>query len=120
MTGVQTCALRSYEYCRIIQKIEGGHFIKSNYFLYFIPNNFFKKIFACSPYPYARSAQATTYIGPTIIGPQFACFHFFIYFLFSLYLSFLRASVDNVNLHDKDLIRQVFINLSSRFKKKYL
>jgi hypothetical protein len=32
-------------YCRIIQKIEGGHFIKSNYFLYFIPNNFFNKIF---------------------------------------------------------------------------
>ena len=36
---------KKYEYCRIIQKIEGGHFIKSNYFLYFIPNNFFKKIF---------------------------------------------------------------------------
>jgi hypothetical protein len=27
------------EYCRIIQKIEDEHFIKSNYFLYFIFNN---------------------------------------------------------------------------------
>jgi hypothetical protein len=31
------------EYYRIIQKIEGENFIKSNYYLYFIPNNFFKK-----------------------------------------------------------------------------
>ena len=30
--------------CWIIHKIEGEHFIKVNYFLYFIPNNFFKKI----------------------------------------------------------------------------
>ena len=30
-------------YCRIIQKIESGHFIISNYFLYFIPTNFLKK-----------------------------------------------------------------------------
>ena len=31
------------DYYRIIQKIKSGHFIKSNYFLYFIPNNFLKK-----------------------------------------------------------------------------
>ena len=30
-------------YCKIIQKIEGGYFIKSNYLLYFIPNMFLKK-----------------------------------------------------------------------------
>jgi hypothetical protein len=38
-------APKKCRYCRIIQKIEGKYFIKSNYFLYFIPNNFFKKIF---------------------------------------------------------------------------
>ena len=30
-------------YNRIIQKIEDGHFIIFNYFLYFIPTNFLKK-----------------------------------------------------------------------------
>ena len=30
-------------YCKIIQKIEGGHFIISNYFLYYIPTIFLKK-----------------------------------------------------------------------------
>ena len=33
------------KYYKIIQKIEDGHFIISNYFLYYIPTNFLKKIF---------------------------------------------------------------------------
>jgi hypothetical protein len=48
-------------YCRIIQKIEGGHFIKLNYFLYFIPNNFLKKylrVSTCPTWPYSGSACA--------------------------------------------------------------
>ena len=31
----------SVDIVELSKKIEGGHFIKSNYFLYFIPNNFF-------------------------------------------------------------------------------
>ena len=48
-------------YCWTIQKIEGRHFIKSNYFLYFIPNNFLKKylrVGTCPPWSYAESSHA--------------------------------------------------------------
>ena len=34
---------KSMSIVELSKKIEGGHFIKSNYFLYFIPNNFLKK-----------------------------------------------------------------------------
>ena len=49
-------------YYKIIQKIEGEHFIKSNYFKYFIPNNLKKKKYLrvgmCPPWPYTGSAHA--------------------------------------------------------------
>ena len=41
-------------YYKIIQKIEGRHFIISNYFLYYIPTNFLKKylrVGTCPPWP---------------------------------------------------------------------
>ena len=48
-------------YYKIIQKIEGEHFIKSNYFKYFIPNNLKKKylrVGMCPSWPYTGSAHA--------------------------------------------------------------
>ena len=50
---------KKYGYCRIIQKIEGEHFIKSNYFLYFIPNNFFWKYLRVGIWPYVGSAHVS-------------------------------------------------------------
>jgi hypothetical protein len=34
---------KNCKYYKIIKKIEDGHFIKFNYFLYSVPNNFLKK-----------------------------------------------------------------------------
>ena len=38
-------------YCKIIQKIEGEHFIISNYFLYYIPTNFLKNYLRVGMWP---------------------------------------------------------------------
>ena len=53
---------KSVSIIELSQKIKGGHLIKSNYFLYFIPNNFLKKYLRVDNYSGSAHVDISSFL----------------------------------------------------------